>query len=226
MNIFEKLSAGIDSAEFSFTTLISKIVPWLVPIIPASVTGMHVSNTLQFGPLFGWIAGIVVEGLGFASIHRLFMFWQNNKNYTADKNRMPLWIPIVAFLWYLVVVLLVNTLLEIDAGASIVRVIAVGALTTLSIPTMAIIASTAIMTERKHERTRSKSSSKVAEDEVQDAETDSVISADWRIARKKMQKNTVRWIAKSSADEIMQKFRIKERTAYSWKKRANEELDE
>jgi ABC-type transport system involved in cytochrome bd biosynthesis fused ATPase/permease subunit len=52
----------------------------------------------------------------------------------------------------LIVVLFVNVLLEIDSGASIVRVVAIGALTTLSIPTMAIIASTAIMTERKLER--------------------------------------------------------------------------
>jgi len=168
------------------------------------------------------IAGIVVEGLGFASIHRLFMFWQNNKQYTADKNKMPLWIPIVAFFWYLVVVLVVNTLLEIDAGASIVRVIAVGALTTLSIPTMAIIASTAIMTERKAERSRTKRTVNNSEHSNQKTAR----SGNWRKRRAKMQKSELEWIARSSVSEIMQKYHIGERAAYNWKKRANEELDE
>lgn len=152
MNFFEQISAWIDSAEYSFTTFVSKVVPWLVPIIPASITGIHISNILNFngfGAVFGWVAGIVVEGLGFASVHRLFLFIQNNKRYTADKNQMPVWIPLASFIWYLVIVLVVNTLLELDSGASVVRVVAVGALTTLSIPTMAIIATTAIMTERE-----------------------------------------------------------------------------
>jgi len=156
MNIFEKASAWLTSIEFSFTTFVSKVVPWLVPIIPASVTGGHVSETLEFGWLFGWIAGIVVEGLGFASIHTLFVFWQNNKKYQSEINQIPLWIPSLSFIWYLFVVIAVNILLEIDTGASYVRIIAVGALTTLSIPTMAIIAANAIMVERKQERLQKK----------------------------------------------------------------------
>ena len=222
MNIFERLSTWIDSAEFSFTTFISKVVPWLVPVIPAYVTGYHVSKTLDFRLVFGVIAGVVVEGLGFASIHRLFMFWQNNKRYTSDQNKMPLWIPIVSFIWYLVVVLVVNTLLEVDAGASLVRVIAIGALTTLSIPTMAIIATTAIMTERKAERSRPKRASNVHEDSAPKTER----SGNWRKRRSKMQRDELEWIKDSSAHEIMQKYRIGERAAYNWKKRAGEELSE
>ena len=84
MNIFEKLSAWIDSAEFSFTTLISKIVPWLVPIIPAYVTGYHVATTLQFKLGFGVIAGIVVEGLGFASTSVIIM--NDNKHQMSLKE--------------------------------------------------------------------------------------------------------------------------------------------
>lgn len=159
MNIFDRLVLFFDRTEVSLITLIAKIVPLLVPILPAYVGYTHVVNKvsgLGFDPLFGWVYGAVVEGLGYAAIYKAVQFWENNRRYSADKNRAPLFLAIVIYAIYLVVTLSVNVLLDYKAGVDLYKVFALGLISMLSIPAGLLMSISALHTERTNEREREK----------------------------------------------------------------------
>ncbi len=77
MNIFEKIIRFMDNTEVSFVTLLAKVIPLLVPIIPAYVGFVHVTdkiNGLGFDSWAGWVYGAVIEGLGYAAIYNAVQF--------------------------------------------------------------------------------------------------------------------------------------------------------
>ena len=159
MNIFDRLVLFFDRTEVSLITLIAKIVPLLVPILPAYVGYTHVVNKtsgLGFDPAFGWIYGAVVEGLGYAAIYRAVQFWENNRKYSAEKNRAPLFLAIAIYVIYLVVTLSVNVLLDYKAGVDLYKVFALGMISMLSIPAGLLMSISALHTERTNEREREK----------------------------------------------------------------------
>lgn len=155
-NLFRWLTTWIRNTEHAFITFISAIIPWLVPIIPAYLTGYHVIMELGLPVWAGWVIGAIIEGLGLASMSRTIAFWENNRKYSKDSNKMPIIVPLGTYIWYLVIVIVVNVLLERASGASIIRIWTVGLLATLSVPTAALISVTSIWTERLMERERQK----------------------------------------------------------------------
>lgn len=157
---FKAITDQIRNTEHALITFISAVIPWLVPLIPAYLTGYHVVNQLGLPEWAGWIIGSIVEGLGLASMSRTIAFWENNRKYTKDTNKMPLLVPLGTYLWYLVIVIVVNVLLEVEAGASPIRIWTVGLLATLSVPTAALISVTSIWTERLLERENQKNERK------------------------------------------------------------------
>jgi putative Mn2+ efflux pump MntP len=155
MNIFERIIKFLDSTEVSVITLIAKIIPSLVPVIPAYVGYVHVTNKetgLGFDPWAGWIYGAVIEGLGYAAIYKAIQFWENNRKYTSDKNQAPLWVAILIYIVYLLVTLTVNVMLDYKAGVEIYKVVALGLISLLSVPAGLLMSISAIHTERTNER--------------------------------------------------------------------------
>lgn len=144
------------SLEHSLINVIAAIIPWLVPLVPAYLTGWHVTTQLGLPDWAGWVIGAIVEGLGLASMNKTIAFWENNRRYVKDVKKMPILIPLGTYLWYLVIVIVVNILLEWTSGQNWVRVVAVGLLSTLSVPTAALIAVTSIWTERLMEKEKEK----------------------------------------------------------------------
>jgi putative Mn2+ efflux pump MntP len=125
----------LDRTEVSFVTLLAKIIPLLVPIIPAYVGYSHVTNKvtgLGFDTWAGWVYGAVIEGLGYAAIYKAVQFWENNRKYTAEKNQAPLLMAVVIYLVYLIVTLSVNVMLDYKAGVEIYKVVALGGISLLS----------------------------------------------------------------------------------------------
>lgn len=152
----------VRGAEYAFVTLIAAVIPWLVPLVPAYLTGYHVMVDLKLPEWAAWIIGIVLEGLGIASMNRVVAFWENNRRYIKETNKMPLLIPIATYVWYFAVVLVVNVLLEREAGASNTRLWAIGLLASLSLPTAALISVNAIWTERQLVRDNARSQAHAA----------------------------------------------------------------
>jgi putative Mn2+ efflux pump MntP len=155
MNIFDRIVYFLDHTEVSIVTLIAKIVPLVVPLIPAYVGYKHVTDKvsgLGFDPWAGWVYAIVIEGLGYAAIYKAVQFWEHNKRFTAEKNQAPLQAAVVIYIVYLVVTLTVNVVLDWQAGVVWFKVFALGLISLLSVPAGLLMSISAIHTERTAER--------------------------------------------------------------------------
>lgn len=142
--------------ELSLVTVLSKVVPLLVPVIPAYVGYMHVTNPdlLNFDRVFGLVYAGVIEGLGYAAIYKAVQFWENNKKYTeGSPNRAPLGVAVGIYVVYLIVTLAVNVVLDWVTGIVWYNVLALGLISILSIPAGLLMSISAIQTERENERT-------------------------------------------------------------------------
>lgn len=155
MNIFDRIVRFLDRTEVSFVTLLAKIIPLLVPIIPAYVGYVHVVSKdtgLGFDPWAGWVYGAVIEGLGYAAIYKAVQFWEHNRKYTSEKNQAPLWMAVFIYVVYLVVTLSVNVMLDYKAGVVAYKVVSLGLISLLSVPAGLLMSISAIHTERTTER--------------------------------------------------------------------------
>jgi len=139
MNLFEKISNAVNDAEDSFINLLCVIAPWLVPIIPAFLTYWHTARDLNFPIWVAWTAAVVVEVLGLSSMRTSISFFEHNKRYSKDVNKAPFALTIGTYVFYLVVVLTVNVLLDVTNGVTWVNVIAIGLFSLLSLPAGVLI---------------------------------------------------------------------------------------
>ncbi len=81
---FEFISEVINSAERSFLDLLSALVPYAVPIIPAYLTFDHVHNMMGFEIWVAWTAAFVTEVLGITSVSTAIRFYRHNAIYAAQ----------------------------------------------------------------------------------------------------------------------------------------------
>jgi hypothetical protein len=229
----------MDSGEHSFVTLLSKIIPLIVPIIPAYVGYSHVTKELEFDPFFGWIYGIVIEGLGYSAIFKAIQFWEGNKKLTSDKNKSPLWVAIAIYIVYLIVILTVNVLLDWQSGVIWWRVLAVALISLLSIPAGLLMSISAVHTERKLERLERNERirvRKLSESSVESSlESDEKVSEtfsetfpkDWRKLRQQLSKEDLRKLANLSPAEmkvLADRHQVDIKTISNWRHYATEEL--
>lgn len=157
---FDLISDTIAGAERSFLDLLSALVPYCVPIIPAYLTFYHTQNEMGFPVWVAWTAAFVTETLGLASVATAIKFWKHNQRYSDKKNQAPFWLAVAVYVFYLTIVLSVNVILEEVAGTRSAAVIwAIGLFCLLSFPAAVLISiraqHTEIMAEveeRKEER--------------------------------------------------------------------------
>jgi hypothetical protein len=96
---------------------------------------------MAFAPWIAMTAAFVVETLGMASISTAVRFWYHNQRYKKSTNKAPFGLAIGVYLFYLLVVMTVNVLLEIEAGLRSPTVIwTIGLFTSLSVPSGLLIA--------------------------------------------------------------------------------------
>lgn len=117
-NFFDRLNLWIRETEGSIVNFLSAFAPWLTPIIPAYMTFQHAQNTLGF-PL--WIAAtsaLVVEILGFSSVSTLLAFWFYNRRNSAESKKAPIFLVVIAFSFYLSLVVFSNVLLDSFPGSA------------------------------------------------------------------------------------------------------------
>lgn len=134
MNIFEKISNVVNSAEDSIINLLTVIAPWLVPVIPAFLTYWHTNRDLGFPAWVAWTSAIVVEVLGLASMRTSISFFEHNKRYSKDTNKAPFWLAVSTYVFYLLVILAVNVLLDITNNIKWTNILAIALFSLLSVP--------------------------------------------------------------------------------------------
>jgi hypothetical protein len=151
--VFTKMSDTINGGERAILDFISVFVPWAVPVIPAYLTYWHTLDQMGFPDWVAKTAAFVVEALGLVSVATAIRFWKNNTLYKADREKAPFWLAVIVYVFYIVIVLTVNVLLEIVTGARSSAVIwAIGLFTLLSFPASVLIAVRAQFREQLEDR--------------------------------------------------------------------------
>ena len=115
MKIFELLAKVLNGMERGIIDFISAFVPYAVPIIPAYLTFYHTRDMMDFPVWVAWTAAFVVEALGLASVATVVRFYLHNKRYKSEQNRAPFWIAFGVYVFYIVIVIVTNVILEIVA---------------------------------------------------------------------------------------------------------------
>lgn len=209
MNFFEKANQWIENTETSIVNVVSAFSPWLAPLIPAYLSYVHTQTFLNFPEPMAFITALVIEFLGLSTISTSLKFYKHNQRYKADKNKSPFWLAILAFVFYLSVVLVVNVVLS-SGTYETKALIAVTLLTTLSIPAAVTIAARSQHEELKTEiKERHTTALPVKKKE---SKATKKFPNDWR----KLSENQKDQVKGMTVEEIMH-LGIIERTARNWK---------
>lgn len=145
-NVFDRLNDWVNGTEGSLVNFLTAFSPWLAPLAPAAMTYKHVREFLGFEAWLSIAIAVLVEVLGFGTVSTALDFWFYNRRDRAQKRRAPLEVVIVTFIFYLVLVLGSNVVIDIAKNFGSERqlawsVIAVRALLTLqTIPGALIVA--------------------------------------------------------------------------------------
>ena len=130
VHFLESVQRFIKAVETVFIDTVSTVIPWLSPLVPAFMAYRAMNDVLSF-PI--WLAAItagVIELLGLATINTAFSFWNYNQEKRKMDPRSPVQLAILVTLYYLIVVLVVNTMLD---NSPTVHKVAKGLLSSISI---------------------------------------------------------------------------------------------
>lgn len=115
--------------------------PLLATLIPAYLTYTNTHTYLHFENWIAFASAAAVEVLGISAVHTTVAFYQYNDSLTRKTDqRAPFWLALAAAIFYIAIVLIVNTGLDWSSGTPLVNVIAAGALSLLSVIGALIIA--------------------------------------------------------------------------------------
>jgi len=151
--IFQAIADVLNGAERSFLDLLSVLAPYFVPLPAAYLTYFHSVSMLEFPSWLGWTNAFVIESLGLASVSTAIRFYRNNKTYKSDKERAPFALAVFVYVFYLVVTISLNVVLEIVAGTRGSWIIfSIALFTLLSVPSGILISIRSLYTEMLQER--------------------------------------------------------------------------
>ena len=180
---------SVSKVEMVAIDTVAAISPWLAPVIPAFLTYTHMTTALNYPPAVAFIGALVVECLGLAAIYTATQFWDyNDAKQTEKENRLvtldkkareiakkkrqrnaPFAWAAVAMGFYIVVILTVNALLEMEVTQSgfTVKVLSNALLSMLSVISGLIIALRSQHRRRIMKFSRRKSAPEETPQEVQ-----------------------------------------------------------
>jgi hypothetical protein len=232
--------------ELTLIDNISATVPWLAPVIPAYLAYSNMLAVLQFDRTVALVGAVVIEFLGQSSVTTAFQFWDYNdsRSQPARKPRKPgrpakrailekrkarglapVGVAGAASLFYLVIVITVNVILD---TAPAPQRVAKGLLSLLGIVAAVILAirsqhtrrrldTQAAQTARKEAR---KEGRKEAAPDAANQEKEPVLSGkspvtltDWR----KLPQGEKIKIAAMTTAEIEAAYGVSDRLSRKWK---------
>ena len=120
----------IRAVESLAIDIISLVIPWVSPLIPAYMAWESMTTRLAFPAWVALAGALVVELLGLATINTVFEFWNYNQDKLKTQGKAPVLVALLVTAFYLAVILTVNTML--DDSPAIYRV-AKGLLSSLTI---------------------------------------------------------------------------------------------
>lgn len=232
-NGFDRLNDWIRETESSIVNFLSVFAPWLAPIVPAYMTFQHATKVLDFPFLVALAAAVLVEILGFAAVNTFLAFWFHNRKDTAKVKRAPIEVIVFAFIFYLVLIVVTNVLLDAYPGNRYAE-IAVRALFTLqTIPAALIIA---VRTQHKDllseiskekQQKAAERSQKVSEQVSEDSERSRKVSGnlpkDWRSLLPTLSEADLANLAALDSEgvkKVAERYQVEIRTVTNWRANA------
>ena len=212
-NVFDRVNSWIRDMEYSIVNLVSSIAPWLAPVIPAYLSYSHMIAFLEFPVWVSFIGAVVVEVLGLTTVHTVINFWNHNRKYSADKNKVPVGISIWTFVFYLGIVLTVNVMSEAAQFGFSVVVVAQALLTLMTIPAAITISIRGVLKEIKDDLKKPRTGGKK---NLQQNSKSGEEYSDWRTLPHddRMKVSTL------SVKQISASYGVPDRTARNWKENA------
>lgn len=202
----------IRAAESVVIDLVAASTPWAAPLMPAYMVHQSMITRLEF-PAWVAIAGaVVVECLGLSAISTAVSFWDYNDTKTKSSPRAPLFVSVVTAVFYLVIVLTVNVMLD-SAGST--EKVAKAMLSSMSVIGGMIIAIRA-QHARRLESIHDEKLEKRLERQLKSArvEQDKSQSLDWR----SLPLEDKQLIGGMTVKQISTRYSVSERTALNWLK--------
>lgn len=107
-NLFTWFREVIEAAESPFSKLAIFVLPIITPLVPAVITGIRLHDLLELDNWICWIAGVVLELLGYVGA---LAFIKSIYDYVHDKtteHALPIVINGLAYGFYLLGMYLIN----------------------------------------------------------------------------------------------------------------------
>lgn len=259
--LFDRWREVIEAAETPFAKLAIFVLPVLAPIVPASLTGLHLyklfleifkfPNADKVSLVLSVIVALVLEMLGYVgaiSFIQAIFHWVKTKNVLYA---LPTLLNGVAYIFYLLLMFLVNYMLGNYFGTpSIINTI-VGLLSFVTVPTGLLAANYLSQKELKEEdreirresreerleraRIKAQKVSQTYEKDVAKVSVNSNLSEssnenfpkDWRKLRPLLKMKDIQDLANLSTDGIKKvalRYKVDERTVINWRLYARKEL--
>lgn len=173
--IFGWISDTINGGERAVLDALSAIVPYTTASIPAYLTFTHTLVNMGFPVNVAFLAAFTVEVLGVTSVSTAIRFYQWNKNHKNDAEKAPFWLAVITYVFYIIITLSVNVILEIYAATRAPAVIwAIGLFSLLSLPSGVLISIRAQFGEMLEDK-REKAEERKAERRGQRKSTDPAV---------------------------------------------------
>jgi hypothetical protein len=132
----------------------SNIAPLLAGILPAYLTWRHIQFTLGFPDWVAWAGAGVIEFIGLGAGTEFMRVWNHNRKYKDEKAKMPMLGPGAAALYYVLIMVAFNVILEASPNSMFWRITSIALFATLAIPGYALIAGKTLRKEWESERSR------------------------------------------------------------------------
>lgn len=234
MNKFDILNEWIRNTESSIVNFLSVFAPWLAPLTPAYMTYDHSRKVLEFPPLVALPAALLVEILGFSAVSTFLAFWFHNKKNRADVKRAPIEVVVVAFLFYLALIVFSNVLLDTFPDERWAEITVRALFTLQTIPAALIVAVRTqhrdLLSEIKAERSeRMKKVSEISQkDEPKVSETFRNFPKDWRQLEPTLTYEQTVQIASLTPEQVREwanRVGVSEKTITNWRASARQKLE-
>lgn len=237
MNSFDRLNDWIRDTENSIVNFLSAFAPWLAPLVPAYMTYQHAVGTLEFPQVVAIPAALVVEILGFSAVSTYLAFWFYNRRNPAASKKAPIILVIIAFGFYLVLIVFSNVLLDSFPGERWAEITVRALFTLQTIPAAMLVS---VRTQHrellseiaKEKRERSETRKKVSETERKDddlgSETFRNFPKDWRSLEPTLTYEQTVQIAQLSPKDVRDwanEIGVSEKTITNWRSSARQKLE-
>ena len=149
-NWIDRFVNWLRGIEFSLSNLIALLVALGAPFPAALLTYVNTQSKLGFGQGTALITATVVEGMGIASLATMVEFWSSERDRKKREERQgqnveqgsQFWLligSIIAFLFYLIIVIAVNVFLHVEYNEfgqieNLTEVVVLSLITSLSVP--------------------------------------------------------------------------------------------